>query len=85
MKSYGAPFGAQAPITVGRPKAAPAPSAAVRAAMASDKGATKTSPSPVPRYASSNMPLSEPGMAPTGIGGAARERTIDKLVKQVGG
>lgn len=86
QKSYGAPFGAQAPINAGRPSAAPAPTAAVKAAMAADKGTTRAAqPSAPTRYAPASQPLAAPGQSPTGIGGAARERTVDKLVKNAGG
>lgn len=84
VKTYGAPMGYQAPINTDRPSAAPAKPAAVKAAMASDTGATAPAKKPVPRYVQ-DMPLASPTNRPTGIGGEAKNKTVmsqvDKMQK----
>lgn len=67
----------------GRPRASPANPAAVKQAMAADRGTTKPMSYSAPSRVlpdNVNMPFAKRGQAPTGMGGAARQRKIDELV-----
>ena len=81
--AYGDAFGYQPPMGGGRPVAAPSGPAAVRAAMAADRGTTRAMPAPArPMYTQGIMPLAARGEAPTGIGGAKRRDKISAIVDQ---